>query len=703
MKAAQCKYTKAGTDITLNVYFDNKAFELITPLPSKQQEEHFIRLTCDSIAATLSHEQTKKNFYIKRMIQSDEHHYLLFCTDGLLMDDALSVIISQQAYANERITITDINQLPAQFKLNNDLINKINSRLPLFENEARKKITLEKIAMPKEAAKKNSPEIMMRELPQDKATDVLSDILLAKKEIKNLTETTIKSLQEEIAKPSTKASSENMIHKLKEITPVYEKFSTEANEISERITKKMETLTLFKRIVIQSLYDAAQQFSDLILQKNRDAALPLKNALRLDFNRKFSGIATLSEENTLNNLNDTEKNLEKLSLESLQEIISNDQKDHPGLLQKCNTSWTEESPELKIVMKQLSQLNEKLAVIFKQDAEYAHQEMTQITRIPVPRSFQFKFSNSALQYKKVVDDFCKSQKENLLRLVNQYKKMLQINNLDYQPTTTPVEKPSTDLQKIKEGSIEILNMGNHNHALIKKYISTSKQLFDFLNANIDENSPSLTNNIKSSADKIEADIRDANTILHQMVDHKSQIDIAINHYVLHPKEQPDLPELDQKNQELKRSLNQLLAKSKMIKEEINRLNAYANIIKRIKEIDLSATQSSLISQRNEAKESLLQVLQKQNIDPLTTEKLKKIMLEQYNKVDKNTSLIDKIMIELTDIKNEILTDLSDTPDPSTENLEMKFQLISEKMQALASAMNTMAEEVSRLKKLSSSS
>lgn len=716
MKIAQCKYTKSGMEGTLHAYFDSKAFDFILPAMSKEQEDDFIRTTCDSIAASMPHDNNEKHFYIKRIYKPDASDTLkVLCTDGFLIDDALTVPISHQAFANERIKITASDQLPLRFKISNDLLTLINDRLPLFEQEAKKAQSGKKIATSKEYAKQNQPAYIAQEFTADKSFDVFKELTRIKKEMKILTENTLKTMQHEIAKESKVDShdvevekrKDTLVKKLNLISTSYEKLSSETDDISERVNKEVTKLITFKKYVIDALYEAAKEFSQPILSKIQNAPLHIIKPLQTDFNKKFSGIAKISESAELSSLQEAEQNLGKLSLEDLQDIISNESKENPGLLQKCNTSWTEESPELKIVMKQLNKLNEKLMSIFKDEPKYANQAMVIITRIPVPRSFQFKFSNHALGYKKVVDDFCKTQKDALMRLVNQYQKILQINNMS--DTVLPsidslilaniVHEKSSDLQKLKDTTDTILAMATKDHNTTEKYKTNSQKIYNSLLTNIDSNLKSLTSNIHFSMQKIQDDIKDANTISQQIITTKSKIDIQINHHLLHPDIIPDLEELDMKVKALREQLNQLFAKNKLIQEEQNRLASYEMIINRANEIDLSTEKANVLKQRNEAKSFLLQTMQAQQSSPLAQEKTKKQILAQYTKVDVTASEIDKIMNELIAIKKAIFTDLDTHTELSTENLELKFHTISEKMQILTDAINVMNGNVTTLKKL----
>src|SRR4029079_1192 len=138
MKVAQCSYNQAGTTIRVNLVFDNKAFAFIHPPLSKDTEDDFIRLIGDSIAA-LQSASSQPAFFIKRVVK-DGDHFKIFCSNGFLIDEALIIPSSQQAFPKERIKISETEQLPSYLKLSTDFLNKINERVPAFEDEARKKM-----------------------------------------------------------------------------------------------------------------------------------------------------------------------------------------------------------------------------------------------------------------------------------------------------------------------------------------------------------------------------------------------------------------------------------------------------------------------------------------------------------------------------------------------------------------------------------
>lgn len=708
MKIAQCTYTQAGVEIVLNLYFDSKAFEFIHPVMSREQEDGFLRLACDSIAAALPRGKIEKHLYIKRIFkQLDTEHLRIFCTDGFLIDNALSIPLSPQAYSSERVKLSETDQLPILLKLSNDLLKSMNERLPSFEEEAIKSAFHEKAVVLKETTKQSQSSVVTREFNTEKSLDVLSAITQLKKEIRDLAESNVKTLKDQMAKlneSDAQNQRDKLTQKINEIVPINEKFSAEVEETIKRISQQTNRLTLFKQQVIDALYQSAKNFHALVLPKMEGAALHPKKILQADFNKKFAGIASLSETGALSNLQEARKNLEKLSLENLQEIISDDSKETPGLLQKCNTSWTEESPELQIVMKQLSQLNKTLPELFNDIPGTANKEMIKIIRTPFPRSFQFKFSEAAINYKQVVDDFCKNQKDLLMNQANQYKKILQINDLGNRPQQTSVKTvkngSDNELKKRKEVSDTILSLGIKEHKVTENYRKTVNQLYEFITTKLDSSLKPLIEKMNIGIEKIRTEVAHADTLMQELTEIKSQIDIQINHHILHPDETPDLNVLDQRILSLGEKRNLLMTKNKLLQNISHKLETYNSIIKQIQEIDLLATKTAMNKQRMEAKEFLLQFMQKMNLDPVSLESLKSPLLEQYSKIDTNVSDIDKILVEVASMQNALFIDMDAEANIPAEKLETRFQKITEKMQVLTSAMGTLNENVSSLKKIS---
>lgn len=727
MKTAQCKYVQADADITLILYFDPKAFDFIFPALTTAQEEEFISLICDSLAAALPREKSEKIFYIKRIFKPDNQTLKLLCTDGFLTDASLTIPISQQAYAKERIKIDATEQFPARLKLNQAVLKNLNDKLVQFENEARTASAFAKTSTPREAVRQVQSQIPVREFKTDKAFDVITEMSHAKKEIKDLSDYQLGMLQallsgknEQYEKdPVAKEIRSNLQNvtpekfkeiittKINEIEPLYENFSAEVEVIASQIANQTNKLMSFKQHIIRALYDSAKKFHALILQKFQNAPLHAKKALVIDFNKKFAGIASMNEAGELSSLQEAQKNLESLSLESLQEIISNDQKDHPGLLQRCNTSFTEESIELQIVMQNLNEMSKSLTALFKDDPQFANKQWIQITRIPVPRSFQFKFSDEALRYRKSVDTFCKTQKDIVMNLANQYKKILQVSDIhDKSERPTPAleskSEGTQDLQKYKEVSDTLINLAGKDHQITEKYQKTAEKLYVFMSSHVDTNLKSLLTKINSLIEKARVEVENTNVLMKQLVESKSQLDITISHYVLHPTEHVDFNELDKKIKSMSDKRSLLLAKNRVLQETCHRLETYDQLIRRIGEIDLSVTKNNVSTQRHQAKQFLLQFMQKQHQDPASSAPLKSKILDQYTKVDSSAADIDKIMTELSDIKNAIFDELGNEPEPSIDNLEMQFKTINTKMESLASVVNVMNQNITSLQELSQS-
>lgn len=195
MKIAQCTYNQAGINVSVSLGFDTKAFEFIYPILSKEEEDDFIRQICDSIAAATPKESPEKSFFIKRVLRMGTH-ITLFCTDGLLIDTGFTLPVTQQAFAKERIKITDPEQPPAKFRLSSDMQKAINERYPAFEEFARKHMPQERIAAAKEAQKQDTTSASERKFESDKATEVLAEIGNVKKEIKELAVTSAKNLSQ---------------------------------------------------------------------------------------------------------------------------------------------------------------------------------------------------------------------------------------------------------------------------------------------------------------------------------------------------------------------------------------------------------------------------------------------------------------------------------------------------------------------------
>jgi hypothetical protein len=758
MKTAQFRYTHANGDIFVGIYFDLKAFEFISPPMNKEEEEDFIRLICDSLAAAMTKDSPEKNFYIKRVIRNTASNTLkMLCTDGFLIDTGLALPISQQAFSRERIKLSDIEQLPSRAKLSIEVLKNINDRLPQFEEEVRKELGHGKISAARESVKQEKPAFTLREFTSDKSIDVLSEIGNVKKEIREIAENSIRALKtlmvnvdgirkrvydevmketrnglqyednkkrlEDFAKNTisqfgggaVETNKEILNSKINEITPIPGKFENEIEDISQRITSQANTLAQFKQILITTLYDSAKQYSDIVLKQMQTAAPHAKKIMLNEFNKKFAGIAALSEGGELSSHDTAQEKLGKLTFEDLQEIISSDDKENPGLLQKCNTSWTEESPELQIVMKNISQLNSTLSKLFKDDPQFAHyanKDMIQIIRIPFPRSFQFKFSDSAFAYKKAVDDFCKIQKDNIINMSQTYKKTMQLDTIrdktqraiaEIQKQTELMKKPVSeyrDLLKRKEASGEIISSANKDHELIDKSVNSARMLLEAINVKIDPSFKILTRKISTLAQEVQAKADELNKIMQNMADTKAQIDLAINNYGNRQGEKPDIKILDEKIKSMTADRNALSAENKTIESLNSKLAIYENAINISDTITATIAQSNMRKQHTEAKGLLLQLIKSQTGDPASVAQQKKHMIELFTRVDTSIAGIDKIIQELAELKNELYSELNSKGEVPAEKIDGNLQKIAEKLGSVETAKNIISENISSLRKLS---
>jgi len=490
---------------------------------------------------------------------------------------------------------------------------------------------------------------------------------------------------------------------------------SDLEEISQRITKQTDTLSQLKHHVINALFESAKQYYDTLSKQIQTASYHSKKTMLTDFNKKFAGIAAISESGELSSPADAQENLGKLSLDDLQNLISNDDKENPGLLQKCNTSWTEESPELQIVMKNIGQLNAILSGLFKDDAQfaqYANKDMIQITRIPFPRSFQFKFSTNAMSYKNAIEDFCKTQKESIANMSNQYKRTIQIDDVrdktqralkEIQNQTDTMRKPVAefrDLLKRKEASGTVIASANTDHEITEKYMATAKQLQNFISGKIDSSQKNLIKKISTLVKEMSSKVDNANKAMQELIAKKSQIDFTINSFVTKPNEKPNLAELDEKIKSMEVNRKALIAENNLLQALNNRLAVYENLVNISDKISLSIAESDMRKQQNEAKGFLLQLIKNQSLDPSVAEQLKKQMVDLYTKVDANVSDIEKSVGEIANIRKQIFDDFNAKEDVPTAQLESRLQDIHEKLKTIESAKHIINEIISSLRKLS---
>jgi hypothetical protein len=709
MKTAQGKYNQAGTDIILNIYFDLKAFDLISPAMTPEEEDDFIRLSYDSLAAALPKDEAEKNFYIKRIIRKASDVLRILCSDGFLIDDTLSLSISQQAFAKERIKIIETEQLPKHLNFRHDLLKIINEKLPIFEKEAGSLFTQNKRILTKEMGGLNTSLITTQDLELDKAFDLLTEASRINKEIKEITtnnEAALLSLAGQINKASllqTNSSATSTLNALKEtvmkraqeFTPMYNAFSKEENELVQLINKQTNTFTTLKQCLIENLFESAKQCYDLVFKQMQNAPSHIKMNLTKEFNKKFSSIAFISESGELSSLEEANKNLNKFSLDSLEKIISNEDKQNPGLLQKCNSSWAEESPELQIILSNLRKLNKVLFAVFQDDEQlkqYTSPEMVTIIRKPFPRGFQFKFSSLIENYVNSIGDFCKTQKENLLSLEKKYKKTAQINDiLDKAPQV-------------------LANANNQAESKLPQTVQSKTNEIEINKAEIKETEISK---LKAKAEINETELSDAkinDTEINQPIINEEKVsEIKANQAEINETE-PNEAEINkrEKNEDnllpaQEAQINQAILPSEATRAPINKFAVREMIMSVIKKIDAAIEQNNKLPQRSEAKNLLLSLIKNQYHDPLDLENLDKNMLDLYTKLDLQIAEISKIINELLELKNELTANVNPKQNQiifSQQELTAKLQIVSDKIKAIDAAKEIINKNLSSLKKLS---
>jgi hypothetical protein len=723
MKIAQCKYNHSGTQISVDIYFDSKAFELLRPTLDKQEEEKFLRLVCDSLAASMPKENIEKQFFIKRILRDSQNNTLmLLCTDGFLVDSALTIPITQQAFSQERVHITETEQLPSRFRLSAEILKNIQDKLASFEEKAESLAPAAKITATKETPKQEKIVLTTREYPQDKMTDILLAINHAKKEVREIALSNNKMLENLMGKISAQSTdshleeaNKTLKQKIQDIHSIPEKFEADITSIMQGITQQTDRLATFKEYVLSALYESAKQVSEIIAAKMPTASAFEKKTLVTEFNRKFSSIAILSEAGKLTGFADTQAALGKLSLDSIQEIISNDDKTHPGLLQKCNTSWTEESLELQIVIKHLTRLNKQLSSLFDNNpafAQYANKEMTQIIRIPFPRSFQFKFTDYAYQYKKSVDDFCREQKDIIVNLAKQCKQRMQVDDVgdktlpmavDTQTKLPAFNQPVADFKELlirKEASGKLVAAAIKEQELTQKYLHETLQVQEEMKQKIDPYLEIITKKIAAQVNEIQSKVETIKKLMGHITDIKSRIDTAIDHAISHPNEAMPLELLDKNIKALEANKQSLANTNTSIQALRAKFSYFDSAIALSKKISQSPIKEHMRTLRNEAKQLLLQLFTNQDRNIHSTEKLKNQMIALYSEIDASILDIEKMNTDLSQFKDQLLTELNDSEEDSVEDIEKKLTPIMERLGSINSAQTVIEDKIAHLKKLS---
>ncbi len=755
MKIAQGQYHLAQLDMVLYAYFDPKAFDLIVPPLGNEEQNRFIEQICDSIALAIPKgNHTEKQFYIKRAYKNPgTRHITLFCTDNFLIDTHLVIPIQEQPFQNERIRITDVEQLPPRFRLSTDVLNTMNEKLIEFEEIGRKIFSHVKTTT-KETTK-TEREMALREFTPDKTADILSEIHHLRKEIieigQNRTEFLKKWIPEihtarmsiydavrkiakeglifEENKKKSEEFAERMIEyycsdflkecellkkKLDEIKPISSQFETETDQAYQFVKKEMSNLATFKDHVIRALYNSANECREVFLKEWAHALPNAKKILLNEFNRKFSDIASLSETAELNDYAKTNEKLNRLTLEDLQEIISNDDKDRLGLLQKCNTSWTTESPELQIVLKQLTALNNTLKEFFKthrHDEQNANEEMSQIIRIPFPRGFQFKFSEKAFNYKNTIDAACKTQKEKINEIAKAYKKILQIDEdinkikrtmTDAEKKIDTVSQPVKqyrDLFKHKETSGEIIKLAAKEYEYAKMLDHIIAQLQQSLAIVIDPHLKVLRKKIDLLVTKVKEGVESTSRAIDRLNETKIQLDTSIKKTEGHQVDEDFFHDVEKKIRSMKMDWNAMVETNKKMQHVMKQLAFYEKIIKIGRRL-LDTNTKEISSQQAEAKKLVVQFIKQEHLAYGFSEERKKEALDLYNKIDTHAMRLQKENTYVVQLKDYLLTELNQkNPHLSEEEFENELESIETKMNELESIKNQIATDIQLIREM----
>lgn len=722
MQTAQGKYTLAGRDFTIVIYFDLKAFDLLSPALTQEESDDFIRLICDSFAAALPKNINEKFFYIKRVLKnSASQNLVLLCTDGFLIDDHFILPISQQAYAKERIQLSEVEKWPARFNLNSETLKNIHNRLPAFEEAAHQYLPQPKIGVSDKTEKLIEKA---KERSAEKTRDALFDLGHLKKEIKEISRNSAeilnsylekindvqKNIENEVNKESgdflekktldtftetilsnidhgsLQKNKDTLVQKLDEITTLPKQFMEQFDEANSRINQYTQSLSSLKEQVIQSLYDAAREYQQILLPQLKNNVR--KKFLIAEFNKKFMKIAEMSDSGEISSLDYAQEHLQPLSFDELQNVISREDKINPGLLQKCNTSWTEESPELKIVIRHFGKLNQTLAGSFKQDTQFssfAGQEMTKITRIPFPRSFQFKFTDNFLAYKKMVEEAGRMQKDKLIDLSQQYKKTMQINEVinQIQRSLSGLQKQTVSLKtpilhfkdalKRKEEAAEIIKKAGEEFELTQYYLKTAQQYRE------KTQETTVISQLDSLIQDLQSSMNEQSKTLRLLSQTKSQIDSIIQQ-TGGDTSQTFLADIDEKIKLMENSQNRFKIDNSAVK---NKMDRYDTIFKFG---NIPTLSNEIKNLKVEAKTILLQFIQNKPDDLETHEKLKRSMIETYTHLDTDITAAEKMLAELQ--------------SSTAAEAEKKPQALKETWAALETTKNEILKNLSQLKSMS---
>ncbi len=750
MKTALCHYQLANIEHHLYLYLDPKIFEGILPILTETQQDQFIRQICDSLAMAIPQDIVEKHLYIKKAYRRpDSQDITLFCTDGFLVDSAFNIPVHELPFQNERIQIKETEQLSNRIKLNNDIIKTINQRLPSFEEEEKKIFSIYSLKMPsikKEEEKTRVRTRIATEDQQDKLTMIFAEINIIKKEILEISQSKCEMLTDAIDqmnamrnklndlvfKEMTDISQENkeqtkqaideecseltqitamLKQKMDDIAPIDKRFNEETKTIYQEITQEMEQFGQFKRYLIEALYAAAKTYSQVFSKAWPNVSANEKKVMIHEFNRKFSNIAYLKDSGELSDIGETlgEMMPVSLSMEALQSIVSNEDKDKLGLLQKCNTSWVEESPELKIVLKELGKLNALYRTFFQEDSRFSTAEMIQIIRVPFPRSFQFKFSDQAYRYRKSVDDFCKSRKDVITQSAQTYKRMMQLNEImdkvnrtlrEAENMTTTIRASVNRLKTVlqeTEGSHDVFLQAEKTLASLKQMQLIAQQYKE----KIDENMPPKLNILKRKMDElmqeVDTEVLNASQVMHEMLSIKSQVDRLIREAKTNSAKW-NAHSFEDKMKQAQENNEVLNACMKKIDELSRLLKNYQEILS-TEQLVASYNIEGIKKQHQEVKSVILNLIRQQNQGyGSVSDERKTRVVDLYSQIDTSVGQILQESKEAIRLRDDLLKELNKKSELTEEALLAKREPLKEKIQMIEAAMRHIMGNLAEIKK-----
>lgn len=745
MKTAHGKYHFAHNEILLDLYFDPKCLSCILPPLDSKEQDHFFRQVCDSIAIAMPKDVSEKHFYIKRVFKEPQADQLiLFCTDGFLVDFTLHIPLYEQPFQMERIKITDIEQLPSRFKLTNQILKTMQSNLTAFEEQAKK--IFSSLATTPDKTNKQSAEVLPTVSSFAKTKDAYAEINVLKKEIQEMAKSrqeTLKNLMKDVDekrktiydlimqetltglsyqenKKKLQEYGEKMINqycndfiqetaslkeKINYIIPMPEQFDRETQEAIRSIAESTNHFNQFKEYLLKALYDAAQEYAQICQVQLAQQNTHQKQIAIQEFNRKFAPIATLSDQAQLSSYPEMASRLLMLSLDELQTIVSNDNKDQLGMLQKCNTSWVEESKELQILLKHLNQLNMRYRNFFNEQslfAPFANMNMTEIIRIPFPRGFQFKFSTHAKKYQQELEEFCKTQKEKVAQIAKSYKKIMQIEDTLHKTKKSmqEAERSSRNIHLLvtdykhllqrKEESGELIKSAQKEYDHIEKIVIDIQQLLHSLE-------PAFIHHFKSILKKLTALVDDAKDHalaaqkdIQFMTKIKIQIDSLLKNEEMNSQLQDKMKQLDEQTTTLRIRSTRLQETTKNLDSLLTTLLSYQQLIELQQKIQ-AFHPDTIRRQHQKAKSLVSQVIRQQSSQYSTlSEQRKKQMVELFSQIDQNVNQVEKQYNKILLEKNELFDELSE------KNATLSSEMMIIKVAELNNDVNVMSHMASQV-------